>query len=162
MPAHMEIIEKLQGAIRGNDIDSFRQICSEETARNWIRQGGLDREGTCDEAKGFVQKTLLHFACEKGRDTFVRELLEIKASPNVQARGLPGKVSRDTPLHLAVLHQQESCVGHLLAYKAIISSILVVLFSCSDPFHHGVFFRPIKGTRSRTALEKLLCILQQF
>jgi hypothetical protein len=123
MPTHLQTIERLQGAIRENDINSFRQVCSQETTQNWIRQGGLDREGTCDEAKGFVQKTLLHFACAKGRDAFVRELLEIKANPNVQARGLPGKVSQDTPLHLAVLHQQESCVGHLLAYNVIVPSV---------------------------------------
>ena len=120
--AHYEIIDKLRGAIRDNDIDSFRNILGEDATRNWMRQGGLDREGACDESKGVVQKTLLHFACEKGRDTFVLELLEMKASPNVQAQGLPGKVSRETPLHLAVLHQHESCVCHLLAFKAMFSS----------------------------------------
>ena len=120
--AHFEIIDKLRGAIRDNDIKLFRKILDEEDTRNWMRQGGLDQEETYDESKGVVQKTLLHFACEKGRDTFVLELLEIKASPNVHAQGLPGRVSRETPLHVAVLHQHESCVCHLLVFKAFLSS----------------------------------------
>ena len=74
---------------------------------------------------GIVQMTLLHYACHNGRDCFVRELLEIRASPNFEAQGLRRDVSRDTPLHLAVLRQNESCVSHLLAYKAM---LLLLLF----------------------------------
>ena len=123
LQVHIEIIEKLRGIIRDNSIEMFRQTLSEEVTLNWMRQGGLDREGLCDEERGIVQKTLLHFACEKGRDVFVRELLEIKASPNVQAQGLQGKVARETPLHLAVLHQHDSSVRYLLAYKVRTTAI---------------------------------------
>ena len=46
---HVKIFGKLCGTIQDNSIDLFRQVLSEEATRNWLRWGGLDREGIRDE-----------------------------------------------------------------------------------------------------------------
>jgi hypothetical protein len=120
-PSNLEISDKLRGIIlRDEGIQIFRQVLYQDYLRQWVHHGGLDHEFRCDEAEGDFQRTLLHLACKNGKNDFVRELLEIRANPNTTSQGLSGEFSRCTPLHLAVRHQNATCVSLLLSYTAIL------------------------------------------
>ncbi len=58
-----------------------------------------------------------YFACEKGTEVFIRELLRQRAGPNVQAKDLSVMLSGETSLNLGVMHEHEACVWLLLDYK---------------------------------------------
>ena len=99
------------------DHDRLRGILAQDNVQRWVRVGGLDREGVDCQIVGVVPKSLAHIAAKGGYVDSLRVLLDANASPNVIATGLPGHISGETPLHLALSNHHEGCVRLLLEYK---------------------------------------------
>ena len=134
-----ELFDSCRSLIKSGDFEALGKVLSHAGNSRWIRSGGLDLEhaSSAQTSPARTSTTLLHLACEKGNANCANELLQAKASPNVQLHhfGASGAVSRETPLHLAVANGSEQCVQVLLDAKVLVMKIIKILFFPSLLFH---------------------------